>query len=231
MPNECSNTTLISGPADEIRRFVSAVTRQDGDTTITEIARSLIPMPEGIANVTTAHATAEPHPNWAVMLADGKLTQERYDELVASNAENWKKYQENIAQYGYADWYHWALDNWGTKWGDYDHWGPPSEEEIETGEVSYRYNTAWAPLHEPFWGAVSQKFPTLTFVNLYSEPGMSFCGAAAVRNDQIVARYVNELPEWNDEEDFGDWLEGVETLSYQLGIEALKELNETLASV
>ncbi len=231
MANICSNITTISGPPEDITKFINTVTRADGDSLVTNIANSLMPMPESLKETNASFASEEPHPNWAVMLADGSITQEHYDNLVALNAEDWKKQQQNLATYGVRDWYDWAWKNWGTKWGDSDHWEIPSEEQVEAGEVFYRYDTAWGPFHEGFWGKVSEMFPTLTFVTIYSEPGMCFCGASAAKNGHVVTRYTEDLPECDDQEDFGDWLEDIETLSNNLGIEASKELTSAVSQV
>jgi hypothetical protein len=231
MANTCSNITTISGPPEDITEFINTVTTVDGDSLITDIANSLMPIPESLKETNASFASEEPHPNWAVMLADGSITQEGYDNLVALNAEDWEKQQQNLATHGVKDWYDWALKNWGTKWGDHDHWEIPSEDQVETGEVFYRYDTANSPFNDAFWEKVSLMFPTLTFVTIYSEPGNSFCGASAAKDGSVITRYTVDLPECDDQEDYGDWLEDIETLSNNLGIEALKELTSAVSQV
>jgi hypothetical protein len=90
------------------------------------------------------------------------------------NAEQ-KKLEEdtarNIATHGYANWYDYCVNEWGTKWdvgGDGDQATITSPNSISMG-----FDSAWAP---PI--AAMEKFQDLGFkVKLiYWESGMCFCG-------------------------------------------------------
>jgi hypothetical protein len=230
MPNHCSNTTNITGPEQDLLSFIQQVTVQnEKGETITEIARQLIPMPDALANSDGVFATEEPHPNWAVMLADGKMSQEHYDKLVAHNAEAWKQQQANLEACGYTSWWTWTHDNWGTKWGDYDHWHEAQLEEAASGEILYKYITAWGPLDERFWAKVSEMFPTLTFTTAYSEPGMDFCGGISARNGVVASRYSDDLPEFVDDGSVDSWMNSIDEIADRLADESLEELNEMLS--
>jgi hypothetical protein len=197
MPNHCANTLTIFGPKADLRKFIDGIVKiDDGDVNDyvsppVKILDSYYPIPQELKDVSTAHCSAEPEPHWAVMLADGSLTQERYDELVANNAENYRKRQENIARFGYADWYEWANTNWGTKWGDYD----GVVRFVDDDEVKIIFTSAWGP---PVEGLrhVSGMFPTLSFVLTYDEPGMGFLGASSFRNGVTVFDVTEDAPEF-----------------------------------
>lgn len=53
-----------------------------------------------------------------------------------------KQYIENIAQYGFAQWYDWCSENWGTKWNVEDECDIVIDKETNTFEISF--NTAWS---------------------------------------------------------------------------------------
>ena len=74
------------------------------------------------------------------------------------------------------DWYQWCNDNWGTKWGDYDHHGELCDGEWEEKRIDSSYITAWGPFSEDFFIRVSAMFPTLRIAVSYEGPGMDFSG-------------------------------------------------------
>ena len=68
-------------------------------------------------------------------------------------------------------WYHWCVDNWGTKW------------EPDINEVGYEdseilelvFNTAWSP-PQGVVEKMREKYPDLTFQCFYDEPGCAIAG-------------------------------------------------------
>jgi hypothetical protein len=232
MPNHCDNETLIYGPEDDIRRFVRTVT--DGNTI--KIAESLMPTPEALKESSSmALASPEPHPNWAVMVANGEMTQERYDELVAQNKVTYEQQQTLIAEHGYSGWYDWALANWGTKWGDYEH-------GLQFGDIQmyedvphwrFRYTTAWSPFSDYFWHYISQQWPTLTFVTTYEEGGMCFLGGMGAKNGEVLTT-DDDWPEmdidWDDDDSIDTYYDALhvarlkcfDALVAELGLENIK---------
>lgn len=86
------------------------------------------------------------------------------------------------AKYGAADWYEWAMNNWGTKWGDYD----TDLLGRQDGLVMYTYTTAWIPMVEAV-RRLSEMFPTLDFTCVYEEGGDCLLGAfRCVEGDEIA---------------------------------------------
>lgn len=82
---------------------------------------------------------------------------------------------------GVEDWYSWALDNWGTKWGDcHTQCGDQGGDLIH-----FHFDTAWSP---PLAAVVkiSSMFPYLKFVLFYEEGGMCFKGFATFANGKMV---------------------------------------------
>jgi hypothetical protein len=78
-----------------------------------------------------------------------------------------------IEKYGFANWYDWCVNTWGTKW-DIDNNGNGETLAEGATEVTISFQTAWS-----FPGGFYQHmvdelgFSVRAF---YYEPGMSFCG-------------------------------------------------------
>lgn len=99
---------------------------------------------------------------------------------------------------GMVDGLKWQVDNWGSKWGDYD----TEIVQNEDGCLIINFTSAWLP---PLIGVeyISKMFPSLTFVGQYDEPGYAFLGAYSFRNgEQLGAFHVgtDEYP-YNESED------------------------------
>ena len=90
-------------------------------------------------------------------------------------------------------WYYWNLRNWGTKWdiasADGDTYGTTMEVN-DDGDVVYRFETAWSPVHEVIT-KLSQMYPTLTF-GYYYEEEQGWGG-----EDTIIDGEVIESNEWD----------------------------------
>ena len=67
-------------------------------------------------------------------------------------------------------WYHWCINNWGTKWD-------LSELDMEYDEESLEltFSTAWSP-PEGIIAELRDKYPDLGFSCFYDEPGMEAAG-------------------------------------------------------
>ena len=68
-------------------------------------------------------------------------------------------------------WYHWCIDNWGTKW-EADITGF-EVQDYDTLEIEFQ--TAWSP-PEGVVRKLREKFPELTFQCFYDEPGAEIAG-------------------------------------------------------
>lgn len=186
MPNWCYNNLSVLGPAEDRKQFLKAI--EDGSDY--RLAK-LVPMPielEGTESPTPK--SPEPHPNWTESLAKGEITQEWHDELVARNIERYKAGQVALAATGYTDWYAWANDVWGTKWGDCD----TEFTEHDSKQYEFRYRTAWGPFADSFWGKVTAQYPTLSFIISCTEESNAFLACWAYANGEQVYFEETELP-------------------------------------
>lgn len=207
MPNHCSNHLTVVGPEADISRFISAATKKqepkqvdDGDdmcarcllpdgacTCYSEKVElfNLYPCPQELKDTTSGYLGKD---------ADGNPSPEQ----IALEA----KQKANIEKYGHKDWYDWCIANWGTKWGDYDTYisdGPvyiKSHGEAKS-QVSFNYTTAWGPGIQGLVH-ISERFPTLWFVNSYEESGMGFYGCVTIHGGDILIDEEAQFPEMED---------------------------------
>ena len=49
--------------------------------------------------------------------------------------------REEEKKYGKNNWYHWSIENWGTKWNSCD----AAKTRLSDTEVFYQFDTAWSP--------------------------------------------------------------------------------------
>jgi hypothetical protein len=108
----------------------------------------------------------------------------------------------NIATHGYANWYDYCVNEWGTKWDvGGDDYNEPQQET--PNDITMSFDSAWAP---PI--AAMDKLEALGFsVRLYYyEPGMAFAGiyedghdAYYELGDMTSAQVAEELPSELDE--------------------------------
>jgi hypothetical protein len=87
----------------------------------------------------------------------------------------------NLSTYGYANWYDWCVNEWGTKW---DVGGEGDQATVHSpNSISMNFDSAWAP---PV--PAMQKFQDLGFrVKLvYWESGMCFAGLFDENGDDYI---------------------------------------------
>ena len=83
------------------------------------------------------------------------------------------------------DWYHWCIENWGTKWdvnGSDD-----GVVDIKENEITIYFDTAWSP---PLEFYIALEHLGFTVEGYYYEPGMCFVGKWDENGDNCY-----EIPE------------------------------------
>lgn len=156
MPNWVSTTMSVTGSREELQKFLDGILDD-------RILDSYVPCPAELRETVSGWSNDE-----------------------AEQAEREKKYQANIAKYGYKDWYDWQYEVWGTKWGDCDtHIEPMTELANGKWEVSIYFQTAWGSASNGF-RKVSAMFPTLRFIFEYDEEAGFFAGVEAMENGVVI---------------------------------------------
>jgi hypothetical protein len=117
--------------------------------------------------------------------------------------------------------WNWALENWGTKWGDYEtHIISSSDNSDGTSDVAYRFISAWTPPLQALT-TIAGLFPSLYFEICYEEDNMAILGGAIFREGKLLGvvnldeAYWPDLPELPD----GDY-------DYQAYEDAKEELRQ-----
>ena len=78
--------------------------------------------------------------------------------------------QENISLHGYANWYDYCVNEWGTKW---DVGGDAQRNEIVGNTFNASFESAWGPPIQAFEKLEEMGFTVSAY---YYESGMGFCG-------------------------------------------------------
>jgi hypothetical protein len=131
------------------------------------------------------------------MLAAGEITQQWHDELVASNRERYENGQRLLATTGYADWYSWAISNWGVKWA-------PREidftdyMEYHMPHLHYHFETPWSP-PIALIQAWADKFPDCYFALGFTEESMAFSGVHVLHGDMSWECDYADERDWPEE--------------------------------
>lgn len=132
------------------------------------------------------------------------------------------------------DGYTWCIDNWGTKWADYDldvlsdPWGFPGDP---TWAASYQYTTAWSPAH-PAIITISTMQPDILFSVAWEEEGNQSAGCLVCKNGKysIENAGYDDRPKWpvGDETDdtIQDYYEAWESMMDNLETAAWRSFME-----
>ncbi len=124
MPNNIINTVTITGSKSDLNSIRELMHGEENFD-----FEKILPMPKELLTITTGSNTIDNVKVHAWREVEGKCTtisKEEFDELKS--------------KYGSYDWYDWAIKNWGTKWGAYEH-----RDVIQTGKtLKYRFETAWS---------------------------------------------------------------------------------------
>jgi len=142
MPNWCNNTLeLAHADPAMLERARDALNRG-------EFLEEFIPVPQELKIVAGRVGDA----------ADPKQI-----ELEAQEARNRELF-------GYATWYDFCVNEWGTKW---DVGGDGVTTEIENGGITTSFDSAWSPPIQAYEKLVELGFSVRAY---YCEPGMAYAG-------------------------------------------------------
>lgn len=194
MPNHTANKVVVTGPTDDVNRFLAKAKGQDESLSF----NSLFPMPDEIRN--TSSPTKIMTQEEIDMIWMGWNKRKELNEL--NNFEKDKPIDLGITKqtsdrlldaYGVNNWYDWALEFWGTKWDCYEVGEWSTDVNNDKTEASIYYETAWSPATN-LWVNVSNDFPTLKFFHEFADEGGAFVGNETIFDGDI--QEINDY-EWN----------------------------------
>lgn len=82
-------------------------------------------------------------------------------------------------------WYHWNLENWGTKWGCY-------EQDVEGDQL--HFTTAWSTISDELMSRIAKHFPNFIFE--YEEE-QGWGGVVTYKNGELYQHETYDIPEWD----------------------------------
>ena len=149
MPNWCYNRITIYGDSETEAKLKEIEEIFEKENPFNEI----LPIPD-FKNIPNEKGEL---PNRTVKYRpDGSILFETYDFPDGKNDDRW---------------YHWCIQNWGTKWEP-----DMAGVEYEDSEIlALTFNTAWSP-PEGIVERLRENYPELTFQCFYDEPGMESAG-------------------------------------------------------
>lgn len=182
MPNHCSNDLFVSGPADEVKRFLEKAVRlaDDGGATLNE--DFIMPYPEEfkqkdkLATEYQQRFDAE----WELsQVQNPSLMYKEFSEKFQAN--NGPRVVDGFNSGGYE----WCNSNWGTKWGSYN--GAIPEITKEGKRLKLTFDTAWSPYDNGFFKCLSSLFPALRIVNKFYESGVGYKGHTTWKGGKLLS--------------------------------------------
>jgi hypothetical protein len=190
-PNWCHNTLDVTGPPDEIRRFVehAALRLADLDE-------------EDRAYVNAQHAETEAQAERvATELEPTHVVQPLSFTKDVPEPEDLMERPESGGSLSMPGWYEWRVTNWGTKWDASFSGGSmiamgQEGMDVEASQESrgaqvvrdaavYKFDTAWSsPI--PWVAAAAQRWPELTLTLQFAEVGSGYAGRVAYRGTECL---------------------------------------------
>lgn len=213
MPNHTSNRLVMYGPREVLNEIQKGVREQEG------LANFAIPKPEELKDTVSPTYVLEELTSdksleriWDRLDDAEKMA--HIDPQIGERLESWRDFilekeqpridrlkssgqaiprseaMRRLREYGAVNWYDWAVENWGTKWGDYD----GSWTEIGDETFAYFFYSAWSP-PLPAIDALSSKYPAVSMHLRYFDEGWSYHGHASWHNGIRVQERDMECPE------------------------------------
>ena len=154
MPNWCYNHLTVTGDVKQLKEFVDKSTdkslmHEDSESVFTFMGT--MPIPKDL-NITSGSSASQDEKEQAIL---------------------------NKGLYGYATWYDWCINEWGTKWD-------ACSSDIQTNDkdqFTVSFETAWSPPVD-WLGTTCKNYPELVFEMEYEEPGMGYAGTSYCSNGE-----------------------------------------------
>jgi hypothetical protein len=197
MPNHVTNVLLLNGSEEDIQKIMELASTDEHHFAF----EGLVPMPTQIRH------TKSPSPQ----TDEVKFMEMGKEQVFMENStEDGRK--RLVSKFGTDNWYDWALENWGTKWGAYD------SELLDEGDtyITYSFLTAWC-YPEEFMREFSRRFPEVSMEIRFADENFgSNCGICVFEGGEmtgynvpidgseeafeIAGDILGEQGEWSEEE-------------------------------
>lgn len=193
MPNWVTNNVRIN--ADEtllakIREEVKGTPYSNGEDRDFDF-NTIAPIPTELVGTTspTRIISQEDYDKQEERIAKGDLT-EGEKSFGVSRGITQEMHDDFVERFGFADWYGWQINNWGTKWNASSVYWSDDNDFVS-------FNTAWST---PFdlLVALSKKYPQATFEIEYADEDFGYnVGRYVLQNGEEID---TEIPEGGSKE-------------------------------
>ena len=175
MPNHIQNIVTIKGNKEEVAKCAETIFKGDNFS-----FKNIIPRPidleiekssyvdDGIALI---NGTEEQKERVIAKFKMWANTERPLETIIEEAKELGRKALENERKYGFMDWYHWSIKNWGTKWDAYE-----VDYDVTENIINLNFQTAWSTPY-PIFEEMSRMFPNLSiYVDFADEDLGNNCG-------------------------------------------------------
>jgi hypothetical protein len=176
MPNWCENNLKITGPAEELDRFVKEVQGTGPQYKPYSV--------EGINK----------EPPQKQILCFHKLYPVPAELLRRTYGASEEDEKDLPLVDGCKSGYDWEITHWGCKWGVSNQHCEMTTAPDDDSEVGYWFMSAWAP-PTSFFKHISRMFPKLRFRVTYSEGGLAFKGRFIVQDGKVKLDLCEQMTE------------------------------------
>lgn len=210
MPNHVYNRLYFPELEDKQKEILEAiVSNRNG------LCGYYRPMPEDIRKTTSPTKVVSQREYNKIMKKNATITDEEDPLSIMREYPITKKMQDQFMQkYGGDNWYEWAYNNWGTKWGCYD-------SEIDGNTL--RFTTAWSLFDISVLDELAVDFPNFT---LHFEEEQGWGGTVEYVGGEFISMEEYDAPEWHhtdintDDGDITELLADIPESDYREGGEA-----------
>ena len=144
MPNWCNNTVEINH-TDKTKMYALVEAINEG-----KFCNFAKPVPESL------------------QIVAGRVGDDTNPEQIKLQEQT----MNNLSVYGYANWYDFCTNEWGTKW-DVDAYDPVEYDDQHDKGITFGFDSAWSPPTGVYEALMDQGYTVRAY---YYEPGMCFAG-------------------------------------------------------
>ena len=149
------------------------------------LCRHYLPMPKELELFKWYKKT---HPNHQYGKEDWFNFQEEQKEWLV------KQKKSNMAQHGAEDWYMWAINTWGTKWGCYE-----TQFDEDDERAHYSFSTAWSPVSPRIMDMFMKDIPSFIY-DWEEEQG--YGEYHEIKDGEFTEFHEWGLPEWDYQDEY-----------------------------
>lgn len=176
MPNHVTNRLMLLGADADVARFLNDLKSPTEDKVLVDF-NQIRPMPQELRGTLSGSNDILPDEGYAEAIELRKAAHEAWAaEWVARTGRPREEFRQScdlpvsksmardyVARFGAYNWYDWARDNWGTKWGGYN-----SRYDEALPNVVW-YDTAWSTGVLSLLREMSQRHPLVGIVHDWAD--------------------------------------------------------------